>query len=199
MLLTTDHSMLLVVDVQERLVPAITGIDGVIANLRILLSAARELAVPILASEQYPQGLGPTVAAVADLLPPDCVAAKTHFSCAAEPAVAKHLDRLQRRQVVVAGVEAHVCVLQSALGLAERGYPVFVVADAVASRRTENAHLALARLRQAGVVVVSTEMVVFEWLHRAATPVFKTLSRLIKEQDVVGRPMEKKGRPPHGA
>jgi nicotinamidase-related amidase len=183
MLLAADRSQLLIIDVQERLVPAMHGPEPLLANLGVLLRAAPVLGVPALASEQYPRGLGRTLPGIADLL----VAAgdtagpfeKVHFSCMAEPGFA---DRLAagREQIVIAGIETHVCVLQTALSLRAAGHACFVVADACSSRTVASAELALARLRDAGVTVVSTEMVLFEWLHRAGTPAFKALSPLVR-------------------
>lgn len=160
------------------------SLDRLMANLTILLRAAHPLGVPVLASEQYPKGLGPTVPEIAALLtPPGGVAdviEKSHFSCAAEPGFADRLGTRERDQIVIAGIEAHVCVLQTALELRESGWSVFVVADACSSRTPASADLAMARLRQHGVDVVGTEMVLFEWLQRAGTPAFKTLSPLVR-------------------
>lgn len=183
MLLRAERAFLAVVDVQERLAPAMATPDAAIGRCGILMRAAARLGVPILVSEQYPRGLGRTVPALAGLVMPDAVVEKIHFSCADEPAWVQRLEEFDaggRDQAVVCGMEAHVCVLQTALGLQEQGYRVAVAADAVSSRRVEDAGLALARLQQAGVTVVSTEMVVFEWLRRAGSAEFKELSALIK-------------------
>jgi nicotinamidase-related amidase len=183
MLLRAERSFLAVVDVQERLAPAMATPEPAIARCEILMRAAARLGVPMLVSEQYPKGLGRTVPALAALAATNDVVEKIHFSCADEHAWAERLglfDESGRDQAVVCGMEAHVCVLQTALGLHEQGYQVAVVADAVSSRRKEDAGLALARMSQAGLTVVSAEMVVFEWLRRAGTAEFKELSALIK-------------------
>lgn len=180
MLISAGQTALVVIDVQERLAPAIAGLDDVIGGIQTLLKAAGQLDVPILASEQYPKGLGTTIGPVAALLPPGSIVEKTHFSCAEEPRFFDRLAETGRRQVVMCGIESHVCVLQTALGLSERGMACFVVADAVGSRREENKDLALQRLRQAGVAIVTVEMVLFEWMHRAGTEVFRTVSKLIR-------------------
>lgn len=180
MLLSAARSCLVVVDVQERLAPAIANAEAVVARVSIVMRAAQRLGIPILVTEQYPKGLGPSVAAVAALAPPGATVSKVHFSSAAEPEFASRVEALDRDQLVVVGMEAHVCVLQTALGLAESGYRVAVVADAVGSRREQDRALALERMRAAGLTIVSSEMVVFEWLHRAATPEFKEVSALIK-------------------
>ncbi len=180
MLLRAEKSVFLLVDVQERLLPAMAEGGHVVERAAILLQAAAALGVPVLASEQYPQGLGPTVPALKVLLPADAVMAKLHFSCAADPAMARRLKDLARPQVVLAGIEAHVCVLQTALGLLAQGYAPFIVADATASRAASNKDAGLTRMREAGAGIVTTEMVVFEWLGQAGTPAFKTLSKLIR-------------------
>ena len=184
MLLSAQRSLLLVVDVQERLAPAMAGLDRVLANLDVLLRAAEVLSVPVLATEQHPQGLGPTLPAVkARLAPPGItpdIMEKRHFSCVAEPGFAARLSHPGRDQIVVTGIECHVCVLQTALELHGAGHRVFVAADACTSRTIANAELGVARMRNSGVNIVSTEMVLFEWLHRAGTPAFKTLSALIR-------------------
>ena len=180
MLIKASDSCLFVVDVQSRLLPAMYDPGGLVHRCRVLLQAARRLEIPILASEQYPQGIGATDDAIADLIPDGCVAQKIHFSAYAEPALRERIDRMDRRQAVLCGIEGHVCVLQTALDLAEAGHETFVVADATCSRAKADHDAALRRLRDFGVTVVTTEMVVFEWLHRADTPVFKEISQLIK-------------------
>lgn len=180
MLVTAERSLLLLVDVQERLAPAVAGADACVERCRRLIQAALLLDVPILATEQYPSGLGHLLPALADLLEPERVFAKTSFSAAAEPAIAAALAALGRDQVVVCGMEAHVCVLQTALGLGDGGYLPVVAADAVASRDPANRDLGLARLGANGVEIASSEMVMFEWLGRAGNPRFRAVLPLIK-------------------
>jgi isochorismate hydrolase len=146
-----------------------------------LIHGARRLGVPAVVSEQYPQGLGPTVPDLRDALAPDTlVLAKTAFSCLGDRALKAALAADGREQVVVCGLEAHVCVLQTSLDLLAQDRQVFVVADAVASRAPRDRALALDRLVQAGAQVVSVEMVLFEWLVDAADPAFKDVSRLVR-------------------
>jgi nicotinamidase-related amidase len=180
MLIDVAQSAVLVVDVQTRLAPAMHEREACIDRCRVLVQAARRLDVPVIASEQYPDGLGPTVEALAALLPPERVFAKRHFAGATDPALGAALRALDRAQIVLCGMEAHVCVLQTALGLKAEGLAPVVVADAVASRRPESKALALARLRAHGVEIVEAEMVLFEWLREAGTPAFKALLPLIK-------------------
>ena len=177
MLIDPQNSCLLVVDVQQRLVPAIHEGQRVVDNTAWLMEIASELSIPTLVSEQYPKGLGPTVDRLLELTTPEAVVEKLHFSCAASPEARERIDALDRQQVVITGIEAHVCVLQTALGLVAAGRPVFVVADAVSSRRAQDAELGLARMRADGVRVVSREMVAFEWLQQAGTDTFRSISR----------------------
>ena len=180
MLIEARRSALLIVDMQERLMPAMDGSEPATANAARLMEAAGRLGVPLLVSEQYPKGLGPTVPALAALAPTGTVAEKLTFSCLADAGWRGRFEKLDRRQAILAGVEAHVCVLQTALGLKAAGYEPAVVADAVASRRRDSRAAAFERLRMNGVEVVTTEMVLFEWLGQAGTPEFKALSGLIR-------------------
>lgn len=180
-LLNAGLSILAVIDIQERLLPVMADPDRVVRNTGLLLEAAQRLDVPVLVSEQYPKGIGPTVAALKPLISSDAIIEKIEFSAASNGLFAQHLEQSGRREVVLCGIEAHVCVLQTALELASRGgWRVVLAADACSSRRQDSADLAFARLRQAGVELVSTEMVLFEWMRLAGTPQFKDLSRLIK-------------------
>lgn len=177
MLLDRDASMLLVVDVQQRLIPAIHDHGPVMDSVAWLMDLSRTLGVPVRASEQYPRGLGPTVPELRQRLADEDVVEKLHFSCAADAGCLGMLEALGRSQIVLCGIETHVCVLQTALGLLGRGYRVFVVADAVSSRQPSDRQLGLDRMRDAGVTVVGREMVAFEWLHVAGTDEFKAVSR----------------------
>lgn len=177
-LMDSSRSFLLIVDVQEKLIPAVHAHDELVTNLGRLLGIATELDVPVRASEQYPKGLGQIIAPLRESIPESAIAEKTHFSCAQAPSCLELFAELRGvPQVIVAGVEAHVCVLQTALGLQQDGREVFVVADAVGSRKPRDTRLALKRLRASGVSVVSLEMVAFEWLAQAGTPQFKEISK----------------------
>jgi nicotinamidase-related amidase len=177
MLMKIETSCLLAVDFQERLMPAIHDADRIVANGAWLIQIAQRLNVPVLASEQYPRGLGHTVAAIRERLPAEAFMEKLHFSCAAERDCMRRIDALGRQQIVVIGAEAHVCVLQTALDLRAAGRDVYLVADAVSSRSPRDVELALERMRAEGVRVVSREMVVFEWLHQAGDDRFREISR----------------------
>jgi len=180
MRMNAARSVLLIVDVQERLLPAMAAPDRVVAGCGTLIDGAARLGVPVIASEQYPKGLGPTVEPLKARLRPQAIFAKLSFSCAGDPNLLAGLDATGRPDVIVAGIEAHICVLQTALDLAARGVKVRVVADAVGARRPEAVDLALDRLGRAGIGLVNVEMVLFEWLGRAGTDDFKYLSSLIK-------------------
>lgn len=176
MLIDPKHSALLIIDIQERLFPAIHEGMVLLDHADWLLQVAQCLGVPVIATEQYPKGLGPTLARLRERLTPSALVEKIHFSAAAEPGLFAAPGG-ERRQFVVIGTEAHVCVLQTALDLLGQGREVFVVAEAVGSRRAEDKALALERLRQAGAQIVSREMVAFEWLQRAGTELFREISR----------------------
>jgi nicotinamidase-related amidase len=178
--LRAPRSLLLIVDVQERLLPAVQDAERVMGRCESLLRAARLLGVPVLLTEHCPEQLGTLVARLQALAGADCVLSKTHFSALDEPAVAQRIAAANRPQIVIAGMEAHVCVLQTALGLAERGYRPHVVADASGSRDPRAAEIAFERLRAAEVTVVTVEMVLFEWLEHAARPELRELIALVK-------------------
>lgn len=183
MLLDAGKSSLLIVDVQERLLPAMCAPEQVVEKSSILLAAAKALDVPITVSEQYPKGLGHTVAALKDACGNAPVFEKLAFSCWRDDALKAHFIRHHdggRPQVIIAGIEAHVCVLQTAVDMAQAGFAVYVVADATSSRAPSSVELALDRLRLAGVQVINTEMAVFELLGRAGTPAFKAVSALVR-------------------
>lgn len=180
MLIDRHRSLLLLVDVQERLLPAMAEPDRVLANSAILIKAASRLDVPILVSEQYPKGLGHTVPELATLVPGDAILDKLAFSCAADPVLKARIEATGRDQVVLCGIEAHVCVLQTALGLKSSGHIPIVVTDATGSRQPASEAVARERLLANGVELATTEMAVFEWLERAGTDAFRELSKLIR-------------------
>ncbi len=179
-LLSRETSALLIVDVQERLMPVIHDGAAVLERIGFLADVARLLGVPVLVSEQYPQGLGPTVETLRARVPAWDPVVKVEFSCAPNPVFAARWAALRRPQLVVAGIEAHVCVAQTALELAASGTRVFLAADATGSRRPLDAAVALDRMRAGGITVTTAEAVAFEWLRRAGTGDFKAVSALVK-------------------
>ncbi|MFZ9615468.1 MAG: hydrolase, partial [Fluviibacter sp.] len=169
MKLDAHRSVLLIIDLQERLLPAIDAGESVLNHAAWLIGVARQLSVPVLLTEQYPQGLGQTAPRIAELVQPEERIEKTHFSAVAEGNLLAHPEA-QRKQWVVCGTESHVCVQQTVLDLLAAGRQVSVVEEAVGSRQARDKTLALARMRQHGADIVSREMVAFEWLNQANTP-----------------------------
>lgn len=181
--LERDHAVLLVIDVQERLGAAMEPdrFARLVKNTRTLVEGAKALGMPVLATEQYPKGLGPTVADVLAVLPADAPPVeKVAFSCGAVKEIARQLYMSGRRQVVVAGMETHVCVFQTVRDLVAGGYQPFVARDAVCSRTVENQEVGLSLMREAGATISSTETILFDLLGAAGTPEFKAISPLLK-------------------
>ena len=182
--LLANSTVLAVIDIQERLASAMPPavLERLVANVIILLEAARLLRVPVLASQQYTKGLGPTVGPIAEKLQSLGVAPveKLSFDACAEPNFARCLSAIAPRAVVVVGVEAHVCVFQTARELVRRGYQTHVVTDAVASRRDENRVMGVSLCERAGAVATVTEAVVFDWLVQAGTDEFRQISKLVR-------------------
>jgi len=176
-LATAKGAVLLLVDLQQRLMPAIDDGETVVARAVRLAEAARLLDVPVRATEQNPAGLGPTVAPLAAY--PQAILAKTTFSATGDPGFPALLPA-GAREIVVAGCEAHVCVLQTALGLLTLGHRVLVAADAVGSRDPADRAAALDRARQRGAEIVTSEMVLFEWLRDSRHPKFRDVQKLLK-------------------
>ncbi len=179
MLIRASDSVLCVIDMQERLVPAMQAPARTLRNARTLLQVAEELNVPILLTEQYPAGLGHLVPDIRNATSAP-VLEKLHFSCMEDPGFASAFTSLNRKQAILTGMESHICVMQTAASMIEQGFEVFVVSDATASRTLDSEQACLTRLGAIGAGIVTTEMVVFEWLGRAGTPAFKNALKLIK-------------------
>ena len=183
LLCSPDKSCLLVIDIQTRLLSAMPKrvLERLKYNSAILLNTATTLSIPIFATLQYPKGLGPIEPTVNDLLPADVKKfEKTCFSCLDAEGFRQALDESGRKQVILLGVEAHICVLQTALQLQEAGYQVFIAMDAICSRHRENYENALNRLQQAGIIISNTESIIYEWLSDAKHAQFKSISALVK-------------------
>jgi nicotinamidase-related amidase len=179
MLIRASESVLCVIDMQERLVPAMQAPARTLRNTQTLVNVAEEIGVPILLTEQYPKGLGATVREIREVTDAPAIE-KMHFSCMEDEGFAEAFRALDRPQAVLTGMEAHICVMQTAASLMEEGKDVFVVSDATASRSLESERACLERLGACGAGIATTEMVVFEWLGRAGTSDFKKALRLIK-------------------
>jgi nicotinamidase-related amidase len=176
--LTASDSVLIVIDVQDKLLTAIPTATALVRNTAFLLDAAALLGVPAVGTEQYPKGLGPTTAEIAKRLPA-ALPAKTAFSCCGAAGFLADLRGLGRSSAVLAGMEAHVCVLHTALDLLDAGFTVYLPVDALASRSTLDAETAVRRLERAGAVPTTAEAVAFEWVADASHPQFKAVSKLV--------------------
>jgi nicotinamidase-related amidase len=179
--LDRQKAAVLIVDVQDRLAPAMPSeaLARLTKYARALITAGKELGIPVLATEQYPKGLGATIPELKELLPAAPLQ-KMHFSCGADPAFAAALESTGRRQVVIAGMETHVCVFQTARDLVGMGYEVHVCADAVTSRSEEHRRAGLDLCREAGAVITTAETAIFDLLHLAGTAEFKKVSPLVR-------------------
>ena len=178
--LKVEDTALLVVDIQEKLLPKIMQAGEVLRNASFLVNAAKALGVPVIATEQYPKGLGPTVEPIRGLL--TTVWEKKTFSAVGEGGALDFLKSDARIKVVVLGIEAHICVMQTVLDLLNQGFHVFVCVDAVSSRYAIDVKIALKRMQQAGAILVTAETCVYEWLETAANPAFKEISGMVQER-----------------
>jgi nicotinamidase-related amidase len=179
--LHADRALLVVVDLQEKLLPALPGRDRVVRNAILLLRVVRALGVPVLATTQYSKGLGPIVEAVAAEVPDFDPIDKVSFGCFGDTGFVERLGlHASRRQLLLCGIESHICVAQTALEALESGRSVHVVSDAVGARTEENHRIGLDRMEAAGAVLSSTEMAAYELLGRSDVPAFKSLLPLLK-------------------
>lgn len=182
LLCQADQSVLLVIDIQQRLAGAMPDkvLQSVIRHTGLLLKAAGLLDIPVVSTEQYPKGLGDTLDDIQQHINNDTRIEKTCFSCCGATGFEPALSKICRKQVILIGMESHVCVLQTAMELKAQAYDVFVVNDATCCRDKQNHKNALQRMRQAGIVISNTESVLFEWLRDAKHPHFKTISQLLR-------------------
>jgi nicotinamidase-related amidase len=187
-MMAPEDTGLLVVDVQERLVPAISGHQRVVWNIRRLIDGAKILGLSVVATEQYPKGLGPTVPELAGRL--GAVPSKLTFSCGGCPGLFEELQSRGIHKLLVCGVEAHVCVQQTVLDLLAGAWQAYVAVDAVGSRYEIDYRTALSRMESAGATLTTTEAALFEWCQAAGTPQFQQISRLAKE---AGPPRQARG------
>ncbi|MBL7777066.1 MAG: hydrolase [Chitinophagales bacterium] len=178
-LLDKDSTALLVIDIQERLMPVIHNKEEVFANASKLIKGAEMLGVETIVTEQYPKGLGNTCKEI-ELPAKAAVIEKICFSCLQSDTVNEQLKLTNRKSLLICGAEAHICVLKTCLDALQAGYEVHIVADAVGSRTAQNHQLALERMKQSGAFIVSTEMALFMLLNQAGTDEFKAISKLIK-------------------
>lgn len=175
-----QNCCLVVVDIQGKLAQMMYGREGLFKNIQILIKAAVILNIPIIWCQQCPKALGPTVLAIAGLLSDNEPIDKASFSCCGQEEFNSKLNALNKRQVLLCGIETHVCIYQTAVDLHRKGYKVHVIADAVSSRTLENKEIAIERMATGSINISSTEMVIFELLKTAEHPNFKQIAELIK-------------------
>ncbi len=178
--LDNEKAMLLIIDVQQAFMGPIKKMKTVVQKTAILAKAANVLSLPVLVTEQYPKGLGNIVKVVAESLGEHSLFEKTSFSCMADPQIKQAIEDKQRSQVIIAGVEAHVCVLQTTLDLLAAGKEVFIVTDAVSSRDSQDRKTALNRMSKAGAIITTTETTVMELIGGSRHEHFKVIQALIK-------------------
>lgn len=175
------RSVLVVVDVQSRLAPHVLGAESIERRCIALVKGAQALGVPVLLTEHCPDAIGATLPGIRSLVAETQVICKRHFSAMDEAALPQVLEESGRNQILVAGMEAHVCMIQTALGLLAAGYECWLAADAVGSRRKEDRQAAIDRLRDAGATLTSAEMALFEWLEHADHAAFRSILSLVKQ------------------
>ena len=183
--LNKEKSHIIFVDMQDKLTPAIIDIEVVTKNCIKIAKLARLLSIGTTKTEQYPRGLESTVTQLNNELSHSVEFDKTHFSCVADSKIYAHLVALKERgitQIVLCGIEAHICILQTAIQLQELGFTVYVVSDSTGSRNPLNHEIAYQRMRQSGVSIVNTEMVIYEFLQKSGTKEFKEALKLVKEE-----------------
>jgi len=179
-MLKIQNSCLVIVDVQGKLAQLMHDKTTLFKNIRILVQAAKELSIPILWCQQVPEALGPTVPEIAELLTDNQPINKSAFSCCGDEKFNAAVKKCGRQQVLLCGIETHVCIYQTAIDLKQQGSDVHVIADAVSSRRLENKNLAIEKMRTNSIAIDCVEMVLFELLKTANHPSFKSIARLIK-------------------
>lgn len=172
--------VLVIVDIQERLAVVMEKRNDVVSNAIHLIEAAKLLDIPVVITEQYPKGLGPTVEEIRQAVPVYSPVEKITFGCCGEPEFMRTLSATGKKKIILAGMETHVCVLQTCLGLLLKEFPVHVVSDAVCSRSMDNFGTGIGFMRDAGAVITSTETVLFQLLEKAGTGEFKAISKRIK-------------------
>ena len=179
-ILDRNKAALVIVDIQERLVVAMDQKENVTTNCLHLIEAAKLLKIPTVVTEQYPKGLGPTIHELKDAVPVYAPLEKITFDCCRGDGFLEKIASLGKKQIILTGMETHVCVLQTCLGLLKEGYTVHLVSDAVCSRKQTDYKTARELMRDAGAVITCTETVLFQLLEKAGTPEFKAISKRIK-------------------
>ncbi len=179
-MLTTDKAVLVVIDMQGKLAQSMHCRELLFENVQKIIKGAQVLGLRLLLTEQNPKGLGPTIPEIADLVPGVRRIPKLSFSCCGDELFSKELSALQRCQVLLSGIEAHVCLYQTTVDLVATGYEVHVLADAVSSRTAENKAIGLQKMKDAGASITSVETALFELLRVAEGPMFKQIIGIVK-------------------
>lgn len=179
-LLSVEDSVLMVIDIQGNLYESMQDKHFLLENVRKLIRGMQVFGIPVIVTEQIPEKIGSTISPVAELLPEVPRIPKSDFSCCGDEKIMKALKAVERRQVLLCGIEAHVCVYQTAIDLLGFGYEVYLVADAVSSRTVMNREIGIGKMRDEGVHLASTEMVLFELIRTAEDPRFKEIFRIVK-------------------
>ena len=180
MRILADESAAVIIDLQERLFPHIHDHERLLENCRILISGLQILSIPLIVTEQYSKGLGTTIGPIKNTLSDYQPLEKTSFSCCDLDSFMQQLNRFKRKYIIICGIEAHVCVMQTALDMLSKEYQPVLVEDCVSSRKFNDKQLAVERMRQAGVIVTSYESILFELCRVSGTEQFKTISKLVK-------------------
>lgn len=179
-LISRENAVLVVIDVQEKLFPLISGKEKVLENIQRLIQFAKIINIPVILTEQYPKGLGSTIQEIRNLIPDVAVIEKVEFSCFGSERFREIVRELNAKLLIIVGVEAHICIMQTAIEGVEEGFRVCVVSDATSSRNIEDKEIALERMKENGVIVASTEMLIYEVLKKAGTQEFRETLKLIK-------------------
>lgn len=180
MRITKENTVALIIDIQERLVPAMFEKDVLIKNCSILIRGLLVSAIPMTVTQQYTKGLGDTVDEIKAVIPDFSYIEKRDFSCCDEPSVIERLESLNKKNIVICGIESHVCVLQTAVDLKAAGFNPVVVMDCVSSRTPQSIEMAKERFRHEGIMMTSYESILFELTRSSASPEFKAISALVK-------------------
>jgi nicotinamidase-related amidase len=175
-----DRSCLLIIDFQEKIFPFIHENEKLLKNVLILINGLKTLEVPLIVTEQYTKGLGPTIGPVAEALGNIHRVEKSSFSCCGEPRFNMELATSGKENVIIAGIESHVCVLQTVIDLEHQGYKPIVVEDCISSRNPNDKIIAIQRMRQEGAIVTTFESILFELLRNSGSEAFKAISKLVK-------------------
>ncbi|WP_053955239.1 hydrolase [Inediibacterium massiliense] len=175
-----DHAVAVIIDMQERLLPHMENRNNLLHNVKTLIQGLNALNIPIIVSEQYPKGLGSTIEAIHEILGDYTSIEKMSFSCFDEAKLQQKIDYMNKEWIIVAGIESHICVLQTVIDLIDNGYAPVIVEDCVSSRYKNDKKIAIERMRQLGAIITTTESILFELCRYATTDSFKVISKLVK-------------------